>query len=144
MFRRKPKVSAHRSGPDRSSFPLATNQVLTPGWWRLEIIWTDERGKQIEYFDSYNDANERRELLTKRGLVTHLFCALPTITWRLVERPYLILCGARKSHRSGKEELFCCLPGATPVTWLVTGTGQIATTWAPTSPGSNFPGVDNK
>lgn len=111
MFKRKSKVSTHRSGPDRPSLPLAKDLVSTPGWWRLEVIWTDERGKQIEYFSSVNDANVRRELLVERGLVTHLFCALSTITWRLVERPCPIPCGAIKPHRSGEEELVCCLPG---------------------------------
>lgn len=47
--------------------------------------WPDDRGKQFEVFTRADEAHARREQLRTIGLTTHLFFAIPTITWRLVD-----------------------------------------------------------
>lgn len=107
----KRKVKAEESLPDGEAVYLPSLPVSdgepTPGWWRLEIIWPD-RGKQFEFFVSLGQAKARQEQLTAHNLTTYLSCALPTITWRLVDEPSQDLCRAARVHQY--EELTCCLP----------------------------------
>lgn len=119
MVRRKAK----RVTPQKASHPVlpaslpASNRNFEAGWWKLEVQWPDDRGKQFEVFTRADEAHARREQLRTIGLTTHLFFAIPTITWRLVDGADLVdlaieaeLCCEVPADDGEIDQMVCLLP----------------------------------
>ena len=108
-------VDEQRTAPLPASLPSPATEVDV-GWWRLEVTWTDERGKKFEFFASADEAYARKAQLDIIGLTTHLFFAVPTVTWWLVDEENMIRLAVKADlccdllDTEAVDETICLLP----------------------------------